>query len=392
MKNIIACGGILSSLFLLAVGCSGIFLNEGATRVRATQPSTGETGFNAIYFEPNDSATEEAKIKKGEYFSLTMLSAFICDFRERRGLDIFLYDKTNQSGDGQDVGCTYGGLYKSSGHKRVTRGEITLIVNSGESSKTKSLTMNPSDVPSNGRVIYYNDDIRESGQLINALNLPIYGPKKYNGKNFLFEMWMLELDGNENDRIKALLDTLADIGGTAYPPSSPILNLLNHLGGAILAGRGDDLEARFQMRFDVAPPTEGQAGTIQYLSKVHRLPLMEGYYAFVREENRDLTPEWSKIGVNKKLGVLCNYDLENQTCINKNDPFNENNTYRDRTWFLVRVARESADAALDIEYGEALSKFLERLDQFEAEDSAEAIAEIDKLEEKIRELVPSPNN
>jgi hypothetical protein len=366
-------------LALLLSGCTSGFLNEGATKVRSsTVASPGETPkFKSIYYKPEsqDTSIDKRIIRKGEYFSISLLSAYICGFREGRGLDMFSYDHSNPRGDedAPSKGCNYGGAMKIGRDDRVTRGEISILANAGEASNTKSLSINPSDASAKGRVIYYNDDIRESGQLINAVNLPIYGPKEYQGKNVIFELWMLELDNEENNEVRSLLDTLSELGGKAYPPSSPILGVLNTLGGAFLSGNQDDVEARFQMRFDV-PAGDN--------SSIARLVLAEGYYAFVREENRDMNPEWDRFTVNEGMGELCSADAETGKCKSEN-----NNTYRDRTWFLVRIARESRESALDIEYGEQLAVFLEQLETHESADLNKTKSALDNLGIELTSLV-----
>lgn len=322
-------------------------------------------------------------LKENEYFSISLLSAHICGFRESSFLDIINSrgnDNSNPDGASagkQTNGCTYGGLLKLSSRDRITRGEISIIANAGEYSKSKSLTMNPQDNKNNGRVIYYNDDVRESGQLINAINIPIYGPQQYKGKNFFLELSMLELDNEENEETKALLKSLANIGGKAYPPSAPILAVLNTLGGALLSGNQDDVEARFQMRFDV-PATDNSP------SNISRLALAEGYYAFVREENRDLNPDWENICVNEALGEL------GVTSSAKGKEGKCDITYRDRTWFLVRVARENKSAALDNEYGEILGSFLKRLNEYDIADIKGTQAALDDLKEKLTTLNGKP--
>jgi hypothetical protein len=128
------------------------------------------------------------------------------------------------------------------------------------------------------------------------------------------------------------------------------------------------------MRFDVPAPEN---------STVSRLPLAEGYYAFVREENRDLTPQWGTFAVNEALGVLCKSE-DGKAC-----SAGSQNTYRDRTWFLVRIARETPESALDIEYGEELSKFLERLDDLEAVDIEKTKAAMENLGDSLTSMVCS---
>lgn len=344
-----------AAIVIALTGCSGSFLNEGATRVRvSTSNEGGSSDFKSIYFKPSN--LDKEVIKKGDYFSISLLSVYICGFRESRGLDVFTFDRSNTAVtmEGEtSSGCTYGGLFSVKPGNRTTRGEISIVANAGETSQKERNIINPSDLYSKGRVIYYNDDIRESGQLINAMNLPVYGPIEYGGKNVVLDIWMLELDNNENKNNKSLLGALAQLGGKVYPPSAPILGVLNTLGGAFLSGNQDDVEAHFQMRFDVPAHPD---------SNVSRIPLAEGYYAFVREENRDMNPQWDKLAVNEAAGELCNSD-DGKKCTSNN------NTYRNRTWFLVRIAKESKESALDIEYGEELINFLDRLEEFESADN-----------------------
>ena len=366
---------VLSLYVFLLTGCAG-FLNEGATGLRRTDTSTTDNAptFNGIYFKADE--VKDNLIKEGDSFSITLLSAHICDFRESYRFSDWAWFGTgsNLTNSPENSGCTNGGLKSSAGtKKRNTRGEITLLANAGESSSNVGLTMNPADSDNQGRVIYYNPDIRESGQMLNSLNLPIYGPKLYHGKNFIFELWMMELDTEEDEQTKALLASLAGVGAAAYPPGAQALDVLNTLGGAILSGDTDDLEFKFQMRFDVEPPAN---------SNLPRLALAEGYYAFVREENRDSSPGWSNFAVNERDGVLCKSDpSDTNKCIAE-----ANNNYRDQTWFLMRVAKEKQTSALDIEYGEEFNKFLQRLDEHSDARAAKIQPEVDKLIEKLKSL------
>ncbi|MBN0856463.1 hypothetical protein JTL95_38625, partial [Pseudomonas aeruginosa] len=114
-----------------------------------------------------------------------------------------------------------------------------ITASAGERGATSNgLSFNPADIKRNGRVVYYNEDIRESGQLINALNIPIYGPKTYDGGTFFVDLAILELDENENKQSRKLLQELAKVGSASYAPGTPVLNLLNSLGDALLSANG----------------------------------------------------------------------------------------------------------------------------------------------------------
>ncbi|MEE3528637.1 hypothetical protein QO167_29825, partial [Pseudomonas aeruginosa] len=102
------------------------------------------------------------------------------------------------SGNKESSLCT-GGDGSLFDNARSTQGEIAITASAGERGATSNgLSFNPADIKRNGRVVYYNEDIRESGQLINALNIPIYGPKTYDGGTFFVDLAILELDENEN--------------------------------------------------------------------------------------------------------------------------------------------------------------------------------------------------
>ena len=389
MKSQLTKYTLLTAIAISLNGCAG-FKNEGSMGVRNSPSYATSNGFERIYRIPSEFTKNNLGIiNKGDYFSISLLSAHICGLRESKGLDsTLLFDQSNKSKTGNG-GCTYGGLNDVSTKDRTTRGEVAIIVNAVEGITN---SFNPSNEENTGRVIYYNDDVRESGQIINARNLPIYGPQQYNGDNITFDLWMLELDNDENKKISELLKSLSNLGQAAYPPSAPALMVLNTLGSAFLSGNQDDVEARINMRFDILPP----AG-----SEVARLPLQEGYYAFVREENRDLNPEWDKFTVNTKMGELCKAKSNSGGAVtgagagSKPDPApsqslmcedGDQNTYRDRTWFLIRIAKETAESALKLENLESISNFTSRMSKFKDADLKKTTTILDNLSTDLNTL------
>jgi hypothetical protein len=353
-------------LVLLMSGCGQAFLNEGSSQVRGV-PADGQVSFRQTYFAPSDPASPGVvkagtPDQPGDAVSVTLLSAFICDFHEAKGLVAAIFSNNDTSNadaipclDGRKPGANGG----TAGGDRQTRGEIAVLANIGERSDTVGLTINPADLGKKARVIYYNDDVRESGQLLNAMNIPIYGPKLYGGKPFILEVTVLELDNDENAQIKGLLSTLAGIGDKAYPPASPILGVLDALGGSLLSGNQDDRELAYQMQFDVQGPAS---------SAVHRLYLQEGYYALLRNENRGGDIPWDDIKLDREKGLLvwAAGDKAGQV-------------YRERTWLLLRVAREQLAATVQQETGQLLSEFLSSKGTFEAKDFDALSVEYQKL-------------
>ena len=80
------------------------------------------------------------------------------------------------------------------------------------------------------------------------------------------------------------------------------------------------------------------------------MPLREGYYAFIRSENRSEFPNLDAVNVCEESGVLCS----------KGKPWREN------TWLLVRVAREDTNAALAQDTAQTLAGLM---DSFNANSS-----------------------
>ena len=123
-----------------------------------------------------------------------------------------------------------------------------------------------------GRVVYCNEDIRETGQLLNSINIPVYGLITYKKGLLEFRLALIELDEKEDKGAQEFVSSLAPIGGTIYPPSAPVLGVLNKLGETFIRTNRDDVEFAFQATFD--PPSKK--------SRVYRMPLQEGYYAILR--------------------------------------------------------------------------------------------------------------
>jgi hypothetical protein len=189
------CLAYTTALIVLA-GCSqNLQHNEGAVQIAR---SADGIHVGSIFLLP--SQRNATPIKKGEAISVKLITAYICDFRERlTPRDWFSSTNTDavpcKGGDGNA-----NGLWSA----QNTRGEIAILANAGERTTTTGLVYNPADIQRNGRVVYYNEDVRESGQLINALNIPIYGPKTYEGGTFFMDLAIMELDNDENEQGEAL--------------------------------------------------------------------------------------------------------------------------------------------------------------------------------------------
>lgn len=127
----------------------------------------------------------------------------------------------------------------------TVRGEIAIVARVFELGLGESLDFRTSATKGLGRLIYYTEDVRRGGHLLNQSMLPIYGPIKYNGNPLVLEFTVMELDIGEAQQVKALLSTLANLGAKAYVPASPVLKTLDALGGQLLSGEQDDIELRY---------------------------------------------------------------------------------------------------------------------------------------------------
>lgn len=314
---------VVIALVLSAVaGCTAkLSQNEGAVQIAQVQKKGRK--FASLFIPASDARV----IQKGEAISIKLVSAYICDFREgTTSRDWFV--RSNKDSKPCEGGDGDFNLFGTKEGRARTSGEIAILANAGERSNTNGLTFNPAVMQRNGRVVYYNEDVRESGQLINALNIPIYGPKTYEGGTFFLDMAIMELDNDESQQSRQLIQQLAQIGSAAFAPATPVLNVLNTLGSALLGANGDDVELRYQLEFDPNYSGFTQADpTHKRPMLVDRALLREGYYAVVRMEKRDKLPDFNRMKLRGSPYSPMLVDAGNSL-------------YRGGTWLLVRVSRE----------------------------------------------------
>ena len=249
--------------------------------------------------------------------TVSLLQAFICDFKEI-GMPKFNYfvipELTGHCNDLVDP-----------------KGEILIIARIIERNNSGT-TYNYADIKDKGRVVFYSDDVKGRGQYLNFSNLPIYGPITYNGKPLYLEFNILELDNAENEKTKALLNTLAELGSSAYPPAAPILGVLNSLGASLLSGDQDDLEFRYHM--ELVPATKKQSNLLS------RPFIKEGVYVFLRNEDRVRDNEWDGLTFDAGNGRL----------------MNGGESYRGSTYLVVQIAK--GDNPVDLDTAQTVADFL----------------------------------
>ena len=153
--------------------------------------------------------------------------------------------------------------------------------------------------------------------------MPVYGPIDFNGKPIGIDIFIVEIDAEDN-QTQALLKTLATAGAKAYPPAQPVLAVLNQLGDALLKGRTDDIEFRYSMVLD---PARGYRGMAYAVAEA-------GNYVFVREQTRDKTTEWESLVLNENDGRLYHRG--------------SNALYRDTSYLSVQINRNAGNEEVQL--------------------------------------------
>lgn len=287
-----------------------------------------------------------------------MKQVFICDFRESGFLDWDFSEWFTLQAQ-----CNESSWFGGGG--TGTRGEVMISANVFERNGDNVIAFDPAAMNKNGRVIFYSDDVRESGQYLNLSNMPIYGPQTFTGNPLYISFTIQELDTEENKKIQAMLASLADMGGKAYPPSAPILGVLNTLGGVMLSSDTDDTEFRYHAVFD---PERGH-------DKVNVPVLLPGDYVFIRKDKRLEPIDWENIAFNRKTGRL-------QRCIPtqskvkgqelKSNEAHKCKDYIESTYFTLSINTYQKTFALDA--AQSLGDFLQKNETYNVEQIDEFIA------------------
>ena len=266
---------IVGMLFVLsACGIS----NEGATdyryfgthavsntsRVQSSGISNHDSGF-VKYIQPNRA---DRLIKEDDVFTVSIKQVFVAKFTEWPSpMRIARGERAN--------------------------GEIAIIVNAFENDGTQEIDFSPSG-QENARVVYFNDDVSEF-QFLNLSNLTtVYGPQKYQGFPFWLDLYILEFD-QPGDQLRKLVENMAAIGQTAYPPAAPYAEPLAKLAGSLIADNQDDKLYHFTMELKPKPGLVPDLPTSVFRT---------GHYCFIREENRSNPTKWEKLTFDEGTGRI----------------------------------------------------------------------------------------
>ncbi len=303
-----------AALLLASCGLNSPDLNEGSVRAGFKPANDLGGGLSSVLYAAPGGAV--SPIKANQMMMISLISGYICDFRE----NAFSINPLAATNRGSSTCGTAGFFFDTAGV--ATRGEVAI---------TAAYNVRGSDSSDNEpRIIYYNDDVRESGQLFNFQNIPIYGPFPAPQASSVLTLNILELDAEENQETSAVLAKLSQLGqGFGSPLSGSVFGALTSVGQAFVSSNEDDREFAFEMGFDPAQPTSDP-------SSVHRNSLREGYYAVLRKERRDRTDHFRNLVICPERGVLVpgSSAADCQT-----DAY-----YNRDTWLLLRVSREDKNA------------------------------------------------
>lgn len=239
-------------------------------------------------------------------------------------------------------------------YNATTKGEIAIVANVFELQRGTNTGLNFSDMKQ-GRVVYFDDDV-EKQQTLNFNNMPIYGPKLYDGNPIAFRLSIIELD-RMSQYSKNIMSNLAQVGGRSFPASSQILSLLNTFGQAFANADSDDIIFRYSAFFDAKNG---------FKEGVNHTVLEAGYYVFVKENDRDKDIKWQELCLNTNNHLL--YESKDGNC-SKN--FSEENSFKEKTYLVIEINKNVGDQDIDLETNNfnALRDNLERMTQSQREDA-----------------------
>jgi hypothetical protein len=250
--NLLVCGVAVAGL----AACSTV--NDGSTEVRYWQ-----NGQFTLLRPDSDQRLDSA-----DNFSITLQKAFIDRFQEWPV-------SRNAILTGRD------GLAK--------HGEIAVLVKTTESGSPKETRpTDPTREFDGHRLIYYSDDVYQNQYLNFEMAVPLWGPAKVPSGALKLEFVVLEMD-RTSEQAEQLLTTLADIGKSQAALGGPLGGALLSLGQTLVTSANDDRQMRFPIVFDL---DNGP------------MALRTGRYVLVRQENRQIPVNWSKICVNENDGLL----------------------------------------------------------------------------------------
>lgn len=323
----------------LLSACGGTRLNTGEIDYRMVAVDSETSATNAIelkgkYFD-TDAAEAMDVMAPNDTLAIRVLQAYVCDFSEASVREyLWIFERLSPA----YTQCRRSNAIFNDSYQE-TRGEIAVVAEAFEQGDQRLEFQAGIEATEKGRLIYFGEDVRETGQFLNLTNIPLYGPTAYAGKPFVIRLSVVELDDTENKQLSSTIEQLAQLGQKAYPPGSDILGLLNGLGKAFLSGSQDDLEFDYLIVFD------GHGGTTS-----SHAPLAVGTYVLVRKEDRNRPFPWDEVKLERQSGRLI--------CVNKNEKigcYEKDEEFRGETYFSLKVTKN--EPALENEDFQKFSEF-----------------------------------
>lgn len=235
--------------------------------------------------------------------------------------------------------------------------EIAILLKTFEFTAGQDFNFKPG-AEKDARLVYFSKDV-QPGQFFNLHNLPVYGPIEYTGRPIGIDIWVLEIDAEDQQAV-ALLRTLASIGAKAYAPAAPVLAVLDQLGSALLSSGTDDVEFRYTMVLD---PAGGYNGTVYSAAEA-------GDYVFIREDRRDTITDWRRLQLDHNTGRVWKHGEDGRL-----------SHYNENTYLTVQVLRNAGSEDISLAqntYGE----FRAAIDK----DATDKVANLKGFTEELQKL------
>jgi len=241
-------------------------------------------------------------------------------------------------------------------------GEVAIVANVFEVSKTASEISFGPTAYQQAKVIYYSSDVFK-GQYLNLSQLPIYGPVKYEeGNMVVVQLIGLEID-QVDDRTSNLLKQLANLGsGVAAgynPMTGPAASVLTDLALAFLNGSNNDVI--FFYTFTLAQEKPSAFVPQDYLT--------EGERVLIRTDDRRIDFDWDSVRLDRDTGRLLNTADDKE--------------YRDNTYMVVDVTRTRDE--LTAAQHQTLDELLKDI----RTDEGQSPEELDRIAETAKALTRS---
>lgn len=180
---------------------------------------------------------------------------------------------------------TVNAIAGSIGNPSPVRGQIAILANVVEFKNGVA----PSEAESNGRVVYYSNDVYE-GQFINRSFIPVYGPEIWTGQQVMIKFQLMELDQEDNAQLKAVLKNVAEIGANiSGVATTKLIAGLNKIGDSLISSNADDKFGEYGAVFTPSEPKSDE-----YLPVLRR-----GDVIFTRNGDRTTPINWEKYCFNE---------------------------------------------------------------------------------------------